>query len=81
MSSCSSPFFNVIGKSSSLIGPLISSAIIDATPGATTNSAAFYFPSALGLVSAVGIWGFPGSGEEHAGARAFPAPGAVASIW
>ncbi|KAG5999783.1 hypothetical protein E4U21_006332 [Claviceps maximensis] len=50
--------FNIIGKSSSLIGPLISSAIIDATPGGTNNSAAFYFLFALSLVSAVGIWAF-----------------------
>ncbi|KAG6009306.1 hypothetical protein E4U43_000020 [Claviceps pusilla] len=50
--------FNIIGKASSLIGPLISSAIIDATPGGTNNSAAFYFLFALSLVSAVGIWAF-----------------------
>ncbi|KAK2594712.1 hypothetical protein QQS21_007562 [Conoideocrella luteorostrata] len=50
--------FNIIGKSSSLIGPLISSAIIDATPGGTNNNAAFYFLFALSLVSAVGIWMF-----------------------
>ncbi|KAG5986391.1 hypothetical protein E4U54_005448 [Claviceps lovelessii] len=50
--------FNIIGKASSLLGPLISSAIIDATPGGTNNSAAFYFLFALSLVSAVGIWAF-----------------------
>ncbi|KAG5923323.1 hypothetical protein E4U42_004996 [Claviceps africana] len=50
--------FNIIGKASSLTGPLISSAIIDATPGGTNNSAAFYFLFALSLVSAVGIWVF-----------------------
>ncbi|KAG6033306.1 hypothetical protein E4U41_006940 [Claviceps citrina] len=50
--------FNIIGKGSSLIGPLISSAIIDATPGGTNNNAAFYFLFALSFVSAVGIWAF-----------------------
>ncbi|OAA38895.1 Major facilitator superfamily domain, general substrate transporter [Metarhizium rileyi] len=48
--------FNIIGKASSVIGPLISSAIIDATPGGSNNSAPFYFLFALSLLSAVGIW-------------------------
>ncbi|OAA40064.1 Major facilitator superfamily domain, general substrate transporter [Metarhizium rileyi] len=50
--------FNIIGKASSFIGPLISSAIIDATPGGQNNSAPFYFLFALSLLSAVGIWVF-----------------------
>ncbi|KAM0252332.1 hypothetical protein ACHAQJ_007770 [Trichoderma viride] len=50
--------FNIIGKSSSFIGPLISSAIIDATPNSSNNSAPFYFLFALTIVSAVGIWTF-----------------------
>ncbi|UKZ82479.1 hypothetical protein TrVFT333_010268 [Trichoderma virens FT-333] len=50
--------FNIIGKSSSFIGPLISSAIIDATPNGSNNSAPFYFLFALTIVSAVGIWTF-----------------------
>lgn len=50
--------FNIIGKSSSFIGPLISSAIIDATPNGNNNNAPFYFLFALSLVSAVGIWSF-----------------------
>lgn len=50
--------FNIIGKASSFIGPLISSAIIDATPGGTNNSAPFYFLFALTLVSAIGLWTF-----------------------
>ncbi|KAH6605286.1 hypothetical protein Trco_006993 [Trichoderma cornu-damae] len=50
--------FNIIGKSSSFIGPLISSAIIDATPNGSNNSAPFYFLFALTVVSAVGIWAF-----------------------
>ncbi|KAL7948510.1 autophagy-related protein 22-like protein [Trichoderma barbatum] len=50
--------FNIIGKSSSFIGPLISSAIIDATPNGSNNSAPFYFLFALTIVSAVGIWSF-----------------------
>ncbi|CAM1506274.1 Fc.00g059150.m01.CDS01 [Cosmosporella sp. VM-42] len=50
--------FNIIGKASSFIGPLISSAIIDASPGGNNNSAPFYFLFALSLVSAAGIWTF-----------------------
>ncbi|KAL6866774.1 autophagy-related protein 22-like protein [Trichoderma novae-zelandiae] len=50
--------FNIIGKSSSFIGPLISSAIIDATPNGSNNSAPFYFLFGLTIVSAVGIWTF-----------------------
>jgi MFS-type transporter involved in bile tolerance (Atg22 family) len=50
--------FNIIGKASSFIGPLISSAIIDASPGGTNNSAPFYFLFALSLISTAGIWAF-----------------------
>ncbi|QUC17660.1 uncharacterized protein UV8b_01901 [Ustilaginoidea virens] len=50
--------FNIVGKASSLIGPLVSSAIIDATPGGKNNNAAFYFLFALSAVSAAGLWLF-----------------------
>ncbi|VUC26193.1 unnamed protein product [Clonostachys rosea] len=50
--------FNIIGKASSFIGPFISSAIIDASPGGTNNSAPFYFLFALSVVSTAGIWAF-----------------------
>ena len=50
--------FNIIGKASSFIGPLISSAIIDASPGGNNNSAPFYFLFALSVLSAGGIWAF-----------------------
>ncbi|CAG9977964.1 unnamed protein product [Clonostachys byssicola] len=50
--------FNIIGKASSFIGPFISSAIIDASPGGTNNSAPFYFLFALSVVSTAGIWTF-----------------------
>lgn len=50
--------FNIIGKSSSFIGPFISSAIIDASPGGSNNSAPFYFLFALSLVSTIFIWAF-----------------------
>ncbi|KAI1874172.1 uncharacterized protein JN550_002751 [Neoarthrinium moseri] len=50
--------FNIIEKSSSFIGPLISSAIIDASAGHNNNSAPFYFLFALSLVSAIFIWVF-----------------------
>ncbi|KAJ3496312.1 hypothetical protein NLG97_g2743 [Lecanicillium saksenae] len=50
--------FNIMGKASSLTGPLISSAIIDAAPpggGAQNKRTPFYFLFALSFVSAVGI--------------------------
>jgi MFS-type transporter involved in bile tolerance (Atg22 family) len=50
--------FSIIGKTSSFIGPLVSSAIIDATPNQSNNSAPFYFLFALTLVSAAFIWFF-----------------------
>lgn len=49
--------FSIIGKTSSFIGPLVSSAIIDATPDGN-NSAPFYFLFALSLVSLIGLWWF-----------------------
>jgi MFS-type transporter involved in bile tolerance (Atg22 family) len=42
--------FSIIGKASSFIGPLVSSAIIDATPSGN-NSTPFYFLTALSAVS------------------------------
>jgi MFS-type transporter involved in bile tolerance (Atg22 family) len=42
--------FSIIGKTSSFIGPLVSSAIIDATPSGN-ESTPFYFLFALSLVS------------------------------
>ncbi|KAI1272645.1 autophagy-related protein 22-like protein [Xylaria sp. FL0933] len=50
--------FTIIGKTSSFIGPFVSSAIIDASPGHSNNSAPFYFLFALSLVSATGLWLF-----------------------
>ncbi|KAI1295093.1 autophagy-related protein 22-like protein [Xylaria venustula] len=50
--------FTIIGKTSSFIGPFVSSAIIDASPGHSNNSAPFYFLFALSLVSATGLWVF-----------------------
>ncbi|KAG9231206.1 putative autophagy protein [Amylocarpus encephaloides] len=44
--------FSIIGKTSSFIGPLVSSAIIDATPRGN-NSTPFYFLAALSAVSCV----------------------------
>lgn len=41
---------SIIGKTSSFIGPLVSSAIIDATPSGN-NSTPFYFLTALSAVS------------------------------
>ena len=48
--------FSIIGKTSSFIGPLVSSAIIDASPTGN-NSAPFYFLFALSVVS-FGIMAF-----------------------
>lgn len=42
--------FSIIGKTSSFIGPLVSSAIIDASPS-QNNSSPFYFLFALSAVS------------------------------
>ncbi|KAI1431324.1 autophagy-related protein 22-like protein [Xylaria sp. CBS 124048] len=50
--------FTIIGKTSSFIGPFVSSAIIDASPGHANNSAPFYFLFALTSVSACGLWLF-----------------------
>ncbi|KAI0015255.1 MFS general substrate transporter [Xylariomycetidae sp. FL0641] len=50
--------FTIIGKTSSFIGPLVSSAIIDASPNHSNNSAPFYFLFALTLVSALGLFFF-----------------------
>ncbi|KAI1269935.1 MFS general substrate transporter [Xylariaceae sp. FL1019] len=50
--------FTIIGKTSSFIGPFVSSAIIDRTPNHDNNNAAFYFLFALSLVSAAGLWIF-----------------------
>ena len=49
--------FSIIGKTSSFIGPLVSSAIIDASPG-RNNSTPFYFLFGLSLASFVLLaWG------------------------
>ncbi|KAI0438883.1 autophagy-related protein 22-like protein [Xylaria telfairii] len=50
--------FTIVGKTSSFIGPFVSSAIIDASPGHDNNSAPFYFLFALTLASAIGLWLF-----------------------
>jgi MFS-type transporter involved in bile tolerance (Atg22 family) len=42
--------FSIIGKTSSFIGPIVSSAIIDASPS-HNNSTPFYFLFSLSLVS------------------------------
>ena len=46
--------FSIIGKTSSFIGPLVSSAIIDASPTGNASTP-FYFLFALSLVSFVGL--------------------------
>ena len=46
--------FSIIGKTSSFIGPLVSSAIIDASPTGNASTP-FYFLFALSLVSLVGL--------------------------
>ena len=49
--------FSIIGKTSSFIGPLVSSAIIDASPNGN-NSTPFYFLFGLSLCSfALLAWG------------------------
>lgn len=63
--------FSIIGKTSSFIGPLVSSAIIDATPDQTGNSAPFYFLFALSLASAAFIWIFLDLEKSAVEQRAF----------
>ncbi|MCJ1413092.1 hypothetical protein MMC19_007194 [Ptychographa xylographoides] len=46
--------FSIIGKTSSFIGPLVSSAIIDASP-TQNNSTPFYFLFGLSLASFIGL--------------------------
>lgn len=47
--------FSIVGKTSSFIGPLVSSAIIDASPS-HNNSTPFYFLFGLSLLSAVWLY-------------------------
>ena len=56
--------FSIIGKTSSFIGPLVSSAIIDATPDGN-NSTPFYFLFALSVVSFVGLAAFVDLGKSR----------------
>lgn len=49
--------FSIIGKTSSFIGPFISTAIIQVTPNGN-NSAPFYFLFALSLISTIALWVF-----------------------
>lgn len=49
--------FSIIGKTSSFIGPLVSSAIIDASPSGN-NSTPFYFLFALSVASFVFLFFF-----------------------
>lgn len=49
--------FSIVGKTSAFIGPLVSSAIIDASP-TNNNSSPFYFLFALSLVSFLFIFFF-----------------------
>ncbi|MCJ1281264.1 hypothetical protein MMC26_000582 [Xylographa opegraphella] len=49
--------FSIIGKTSSFIGPLVSSAIIDASP-TQNNSTPFYFLFGLSVVSFLGLFWF-----------------------
>ncbi|PPJ55870.1 hypothetical protein CBER1_03812 [Cercospora berteroae] len=58
--------FSIVGKTSSFIGPFISSAIIDATDG--NNSSPFYFLFALSLASFVFFVFVCGCEEEWDGA-------------
>ena len=49
--------FSIVGKASSFIGPLVSSAIIDASPS-HNNSTPFYFLFGLSLASFLFLWWF-----------------------
>ena len=56
--------FSIIGKTSSFIGPLVSSAIIDVTPDGNV-SAPFYFLFVLSLLSLLGLWIFLDLGKSR----------------
>lgn len=62
--------FSIIGKASSFIGPLVSSAIIDASPS-KNNSMPFYFLFGLSLASAGFIWWLVDLGESRVEQEAF----------
>lgn len=62
--------FSIIGKTSSFIGPLVSSAIIDATPSGN-NSTPFYFLTALSLCSFLGLVFFVDLDESKREQEAF----------
>ncbi|KAG6004557.1 hypothetical protein E4U21_000941 [Claviceps maximensis] len=50
--------FQIAGTTSSLIGPSISSTLVEAMPRGSNESTLFYFLFALNLVSVAGIWKF-----------------------
>ncbi|MCJ1484878.1 hypothetical protein MMC06_005051 [Schaereria dolodes] len=62
--------FSIIGKTSSFIGPLVSSAIIDASPHGN-NSTPFYFLFGLSLLSFLGLWWFVDLKESRREQEAF----------
>ncbi|KAL4931268.1 vacuole effluxer Atg22 like-domain-containing protein [Aspergillus undulatus] len=51
-----SGLFSIIGKTSSFIGPVVSSAIIDKDPGHNSSTPFYFFLFALSFVAA-GVWG------------------------
>jgi len=55
--------FSIVGKTSAFIGPLVSSAIIDATHG--NNSTPFYFLFALSLASCAWLYFFVDVGKSR----------------
>jgi MFS-type transporter involved in bile tolerance (Atg22 family) len=62
--------FSIVGKTSSFIGPLVSSAIIDATPSGN-SSTPFYFLFGLSLLSALGLAWFVDLGKSRVEQEAF----------
>ncbi|KAL4783654.1 autophagy-related protein 22-like protein [Aspergillus varians] len=62
--------FSIIGKTSSFIGPLVSSAIIDASPS-NNSSMPFYFLFGLSVFSFIGLGGWLDLGKSRAEQEAF----------
>lgn len=62
--------FSIVGKASSFIGPLVSSAIIDASPSGN-NSMPFYFLFGLSLASFLFLLFFVDLGKSRVEQEAF----------
>lgn len=63
-------FFNLLGTTTSFIGPIVSSAIIDAS-STRNNSLPFYFLAAVALTSLLGVFFFVNPDQSQREQAAF----------